>query len=225
VRPCSVTIRMSPLTYLAVISSSDHSVAVTSCCGSRSSFSPGISSRGRIRRASPSAPKHMFNDLVRTAHFTHRKCRIVPAAGLPGLYLVDRTFAGTHHTGSRPGGAMREPSRKVYIPPTPRPRNGCRRLKMARAYSAPQRRSVKPSRKLRRFESSTRHTVHVRPQTWEYRVGGRSAWGPVESGRVRVSTTVHGNMAGTRILVVMTWLASRRRRPTLRGSGPAPGPP
>ncbi len=56
----------------------------------------------------------------------------------------------------------------------------------------------KPSRKLRRFESSTRHKQQVWPLTSMYAVRGRSC----RSGWVRPSTTVHGNIAGTPIVVL-----------------------
>jgi hypothetical protein len=42
--------------------------------------------------------------------------------------------------------------------------------------------AVNPSRKLPRFESSTRHTVHVRRLTWENPVRRRSHWVPLSPG-------------------------------------------
>ncbi len=83
-------------------------------------------------------------------------------------------------------------------------------------------RSVKPSRKLRRFESSTRHTQRVRPLTSTYAVRGRSCpvqSSPAESGCLRL-VVGRSWAGGSRVSG-----ASRRRRPAHRGAGTPPAPP
>src|SRR5882757_1545650 len=96
--------------------------------------------------------------------------------------------AGADGTRLRPAGVVR-------LSWLPRQARACGARALAGCPSGQWERSVKPSRKLQWFESTTRHTQHVWPLTWVYQVWGRVVGGPVESGRVRLSTAVHGNMA------------------------------